>query len=309
MAQLLTRDILSRAHSLNREEDSKDTQQAVARYDNTTPQYPGFAQCNTIDRIPKWISPVATLSQWTHEGRYYYDEINDFSLDIPEGAILAGEYITIDIGVALYGPFQYPEGFRPVSPVFWLCVRDNKLFHFLQPVRVTIPHFINLENHDDIETLSLTFLKGDHEMNSQQMYQFQQAEGDVFFEPFKKHGVLQTTHFCSLCITSKISLELIRKAMFCVYAAIPQVMSPRKPAYVYFFVTFLLSTCLNTLKTQIRKMSELQDHIIKMQDFRFSKHSHDPTLEIILSQSMPPEWTVGLQFYKEVCVLLSTYIM
>ena len=73
---------------------------------------------NTREYIPKWISPVATLSQCTYQGRYYYDEVNNFSLDISKGAISAGEYITIDIGVALYGPFQYPEGFRPVSPVF-----------------------------------------------------------------------------------------------------------------------------------------------------------------------------------------------
>ena len=261
---------------------------------------------NTREYIPEWISPVATLSQCTHDGRYYYDKVNNFSLEIPEGAILAGEYITIDIGVALYGPFQYPEGLRPISPVFWLCVRDKNFFQFLQPVRVTIPHFLNLENHNDIESLSLAFLKGDHEMNAQQLYQFQQAEGDVLFEPLKKHGVIQTTHFCYLCITSKISLELIQKAMFCIYAAIPQAMSHRKPAYVYFFVTFLLPTCLDTLKNQIRKIPELQDHIAKTQDFRFSKCASDPALGIILSPSTPPEWTVGLQFNKEVCILVHT---
>ena len=28
---------------------------------------------NTQDYIPTWFSPVATLSQCTHKGRYYYD--------------------------------------------------------------------------------------------------------------------------------------------------------------------------------------------------------------------------------------------
>ena len=250
---------------------------------------------------PECVKPTATLSECTNKGVKYYDEANDFSLEIPEGAIPEGETVTIDIGVALYGPFQYPEGLRPVSPVFWLCVRDKKLSQFLKPVTVTIPHFLDLENLNDIESLGLTFLKGDHEMNSQQMYQFQRAEGNVLFEPLKKHGVLQTTHFCYLCITSKISLKLIRKAMFCVYAAIPRAMSPREPAYVYFFVTFLLSTYLDTLKNQIRKIPELHNHITKKRDFKFSKCSRDPALGIILSPSTPPEWTVGLQFYKEVC--------
>ena len=249
---------------------------------------------------PECVKPTATLSECTNKGVKYYDEANDFSLEIPEGAIPEGETVTIDIGVALYGPFQYPEGLRPVSPVFWLCVRDKKFFHFLRPVTVTIPHFLDLENHNDIESLGLTFLKGDHEMNSQQMYQFQQAEGNVLFEPLKKHGVLQTTHFCYLCISSKISLKLIRKAMFCVYAAIPRAMSPREPAYVYFFITFLLSTCRDTLKNQLSKIPELHNHITKTQDFKFLKRSRDPALGIILSSSTPPEWTVGLQFNKEV---------
>ena len=115
--------------------------------------------------------------------------------------------------------------------------------------------------------------------------------------------MLQTTHFCYLCISSKISLKLIRKAMFCVYAAIPRAMSPREPAYVYFFITFLLSTCRDTLKNQISKIPELHNHITKTQDFKFLKRSRDPALGIILSPSTPPEWTVGLQFNKEVNII------
>ena len=127
---------------------------------------------NTREYIPTCFTPVATLSQCTHDGRWYYDEHNDFGLEIPAGAIPEGESITIDIGVALYGPFQYPESLRPVSPVFWVCVRDQKDFKFVKPVKLTIPHCLNLKQYDDIESLGLTFLKGDHEMNPQQMNQF-----------------------------------------------------------------------------------------------------------------------------------------
>ena len=60
---------------------------------------------NTREYIPTCFTPVATLSQCTHDGRWYYDEHNDFGLDIPAGAIPEGESIAIDIGVALYGPY------------------------------------------------------------------------------------------------------------------------------------------------------------------------------------------------------------
>ena len=260
---------------------------------------------------PKCVELIATLPECTSMLVKYLDKSNGFSLEIPKGAIPEGERITIDIGVALYGPFQYPEGFRPVSPVFWLCVRDRKCFCFLKPVTVTISHFLHLESHDDIESLGLTFLKGDHEMNSQQMYQFQRAEGDVCLEPLKEHGVLQTTHFCLLCISSKISEKLIQKASFCLYSAIPPVISPMVPANVYFFVTFLLQTCINSVKKQISATPSLCNHILKWNRFRFSmdSHSHDPALGIILPPSDPPEWIVGLQFNKEVCLVMSISII
>ena len=71
--------------------------------------------------IPAHMTLITTLSDCTTEGRKFTDSTNDFSLEIPEGAIPEGERLTIDVGVALFGPFQFPEGLRPVSPVLGLC--------------------------------------------------------------------------------------------------------------------------------------------------------------------------------------------
>ena len=137
-------------------------------------------------------------------------------------------------------------------------------------------------------------------MTSQQVYRFQQAEGEVIIEPHKRNGVLRTNHFCYLCITSKQSRMSIQKAMFCIYAAIPRTMSPREPAYVYFFMTFLLKTCLQTVRKQIINIPELREHKKVTQDFQFSKYTGDPALDIVLPQTSPDGWTVGLQFSKQV---------
>ena len=188
-----------------------------------------------------------------------------------------------------------------MSPVFWVCVRDRKIFPFLKPVKVTIPHCLNLENTEDVESLGITFLKGDHETTSQQVYQFKKAEGDVIIEPRKKNCVLRTTHFCYLCISSKRSKMFLQKAMFCIYGAIPRVMTPKEPAYIYFFVTFLLTTCLETIRKQISLIPELREHKKKSQDFQFLKGNRDPSLDIVLPQTYPDGWTLGLQFSKQVC--------
>ena len=262
---------------------------------------------NKREDIPTCFTPLTTLSQCTHDGRRYYDEHNDFGLEIPAGAIPEGKSITIDMGVALYGPFQYPEGLRPVSPVFWVCVRDQKYFKFLKPVKVTIPHCLNLESHDAIESLGLTSLRGDHEMNPEKMYQFQQAEGDVLFEPLKKYGVIETTHFCSLCISCKETPKFFEKAKFCLYSVTPSVVSPDEPSFAFFSITFLLETCLTTVKGQMEDL-KLQNYEQKAEEFQFRAKrakfqiSHMKALEINLpkSDSLPTGWMVGMQGKKKV---------
>lgn len=206
--------------------------------------------------------------------------------------------IAIDIGVALYGPFQYPKGLRSVSPVFWMCVRNQNFFQFLKPVKVTIPHFLKLENTDDIESLSLTFLKGDHEMNTEKMYQFKQVESDALIEPLKKYGVLQVTHFCSLCISCKYTKELIHKALFCISALTPTAITATGCAY--FFITFVLETCLRAVEEQISNDPEIKDHKKRAVHFQFGRSK---SLKMVLPQSLPDHWRVGEMFGSKVCTV------
>ena len=251
---------------------------------------------NAREYIPACFTPVATLSQCTHNGKDYYDEHNDFRLEIPAGAILEGLSITIDIGVALHGPFHYPEGLRPVSSVFWVCVRDQSNFQFLKPVKVSIQHYLSIENCDDIESLGVTFLKGDHEVNVQKMYQFQQAKGDMLIEPQRMYAMMQITHFCSLCFSCKVSTNHFEKAIFCLYSVIPCKTSADQPSDAYFFVTLRLKTCLETVQKQIKKL-KLQEHLEEKEKFKFSSGQ---ALEIFLPPSTPAEWRVGLRGKKKV---------
>ena len=254
---------------------------------------PAIDPYNTENYIPKWFNAVSSHLHCTQTGRTYYDDINDFGLEIPEGAIPRGETISIDIGVALYGPFQFPPGMRPVSPVFWVCVRQTNFSHFLKPITITLPHFLSLRNQEGIQSLGLTFLKAQHEMNHHQMYEFQPAEGKVYFEPFKKSGVFQTTHFCSLCISCKDTMEAIKMATFCVTAVIPRTFSADESSYAVFYVTFLLGTCLKKLREQLKCESE------KPKEFQFRKEG-EQALELILPDSLKDEWSFLCKFENKV---------
>ena len=254
---------------------------------------PAIDPYNTQNYLPKWFNAVSSHLHCTQTGRTYYDDINDFGLEIPEGAIPRGETISIDIGVALYGPFQFPPGMRPVSPVFWVCVRQTNFSHFLKPITIILPHFLSLEHDEDIQSVGLTFLKAQHELNHHQMYEFQPAKGREYFEPFKKSGVLQTTHFCSLCISSKDTMKAIKMATFCVTAVIPRTFSADESSYAVFYVTFLLGTCLEKLREQLKYESE------KPKEFQFRKEG-EQALELILPDSLEDEWSFLCKFENKV---------
>ena len=270
------------------------------------------------------MTHISTFSHCSSEGRKSFtDEAHNFSLEIPEGAIPGRErlaqfhlegavyqgerlamqgaiQLAVDVGVALFGPFQFPPGLRPVSPVFWVCVRNNPDLQFSKPVTVTLPHFLDLENDDDdVQSLGLTFLKADHNKNSDRLYEFQPADGGKDFSTSKTHGTLTTIHFCYLCIAAKDTLKCLQHTRFCITAVLPEHSAKAgKSADGYFFITFLnLKTCLKNVKDVIEKM-DLDGYRTKRESFRFSSNGEDPAMEMVLTQ--PRHGSIGASGKKMV---------
>ena len=252
---------------------------------------------NTQSYLPTWFTPVASLLECTHHGRTYWDDTNDFGLDIPAGAIPEGVTLSIDIGVALYGPFQFPQGLRPASPVFWICVRQLEFSEFEKPIIVTLPHFFSLKNQDAIESLGLAFLKAKHERNKNQMFEFLPTDGITYFEPHKKVGVLETTHFCSLCVSCADTMEAIKSAEFCITALIPRRILLEESSYADFYITFLLATCLSKLNKQLDDLKHPAER--ENQKFQFSK-KEDQALEMFYPNSVQDKWAFGYRRQKRV---------
>ena len=236
--------------------------------------------------LPGHMAPTSSLSDITTEKVRYVDKANEFSLEIMEGSVDEGQTLTVDVGVALFGSFRFPVGLRPVSPVFWVCVRDQPNFHFSTPAAVTIPHFLDLQNIGDVSSLGLTFLKADHHLNSDMKYHFQQADGDMNFEPLERCGVLKTNHFCSHCIACRDTPECLEKTKFCITAVLPNSTIPvGKKTDAFFFVIFLnLKTCLKRVDELISK-EKFGGYEIMREEFQFkSCDSTDPAIEIDITQ-------------------------
>ena len=217
--------------------------------------------------VPEHVT-ITSILRVTNKGIRFVDKFNDFTLGIPYGAIPGEEEsLTLYMGVTLFGPYQFPEGLRPISPVFWVCVREQKNFRFSKPVEVTIPHFLDLDNYNFVQSLGLTFLKAGHILNTEKMYEFQCTNGGEEFS--KTHGFFTTSHFCYLCIAAKDIPRTRNATPFCLTVAIPKFTIPvGTSVYAYFFVTFMLETCLNAVDKLIKKM-RLMSFRIDREKFQF----------------------------------------
>ena len=246
----------------------------------------------------KFMTLVSTLPDCTSKGRKFRDDNSDFRLDIPEGAISIGKKLTVDIGVALFGPFQFPEGLRPMSPVFCVCVRDNRNCELSKPFTVTIPHFLDLESDDNIQSLGLSFLKAD-KMNSTGSYQFQPIEGEMDFTTFKTHGVLQISHFGLLCISGRKILP--RNTQFCLTSILPRCLTQNSESIIgYFFITYFLVTCLKKMEGIIDKLIERKWYEIEKVPFKFLTETRDPALKMVFTK--PECGRIGWKGKDTVCL-------
>ena len=106
------------------------------------------------------LHSIDTLS-FTKAGMRYRNEPMGVTIDVPEGAIKEG-FLDIKVGLALYGPFSYPDGLRPVSVVLLMCPQQEVTL--LKPIRVILPHIIDCaQDNIDCGNCGLTPLKACHD--------------------------------------------------------------------------------------------------------------------------------------------------
>ena len=108
-------------------------------------------------------------------GWEYTIQEHDITLRIPEGAVSKGEEIHFEIGVAMHGPFTFPENMRPVSPVIWLCILEEGV-DLKKPFQLILPHFLTGLSKERLQFHQIRFAKANHKdlslRDNQQMYRF-----------------------------------------------------------------------------------------------------------------------------------------
>ena len=152
------------------------------------------------------LARVETLDQQFNEnGTYEYQSIDDnIKLIIPKGAIV-GDH-KVQVAVMKYGPigpFEYPDGYKPVSPIVWLCSNQKK---FQKDLELILPHCSDLGNSDEeASQTQLVFLKASHKYirnaNDQKVFQFEKVDAQPLFNTNNiPYGSLHINHCCFYCV-------------------------------------------------------------------------------------------------------------
>lgn len=193
------------------------------------------------------IDPLDTIHLDSNGGRYA-NENHEVYVKFPKGFIPEGKTISVEVGVSFHSALAtlLPLETRPVSPLVKLCVVGEPEIRFLKPVEVTLPHYLDIVDKEDIDEMELQFLKSRHGL-----YCFQKSDGVAMFKPRASTATLRTNHFCTFCITAKENISS-KKINYRLVKVTPK-HRMHQMWRVNFCVSYYLRTCLqvNQLYSEI----------------------------------------------------------
>ena len=133
-----------------------------------------------------------------------------------------------EVGVAMYGPFIFPENTQPISPILWLCLLEEDA-ELKKPFQVVLPHYLTGLSRESIEQHQVGLIKANHnDMDNQMSYKFQHCDAKLGFASsgYRNYGVLRTKHCCFYCLQANQTPELAMDAGYCLvrieYSPSPQ---------------------------------------------------------------------------------------
>ena len=94
-------------------------------------------------------------------------------IDLSSGRV---RKVHFEVGVAMYGPFIFPENTQPISPILWLCLLEEDV-ELKKPFQVILPHYLTGLSKERIQNHQVGFAKANHSnftfIDNQMTYKFQ----------------------------------------------------------------------------------------------------------------------------------------
>ena len=212
-----------------------------------------YYECSSNIASVPFFSQVEILTFDSFGGEYYNPD-HGIVIRIPVGAIPPDQIAHMEVAVALYGPFQFPSGSCPISPILWLCIQES--FSLRKPIDIVLPHFLTSINEYDIGSFCIRFAKADHKQyitdateGNQYVFRPLETAFIAYTEGNQNYGILSTQHCCFFCITSndpQISPDFALKAgyyLWCIERPSLCSLPSRCRDTLHFCATYCLPTC------------------------------------------------------------------
>ena len=113
------------------------------------------------------------------------------TLDIPSHSVRPGEHVTVTIRPCLSGPFQYPEGYEPLSAVYYISTNTS----LKKKGKLTLKHFGDLQTKKEADNMTFFSVKSPVTFDGKKVYQFGVVKGGEF-EIGENYGTISLEHFC-----------------------------------------------------------------------------------------------------------------
>ena len=196
----------------------------------------------------------------------YHSKEHNFTVKIPKGAVKKRGTTEIQIGLAMHGPFSFPERTQNVSPILWLCtIPDTKL---RKPVQVTLSHCITTAHCNSstkqkkadkplrLQFASASLKSGYSSKARKRHFEFHPTEGEEVVWSEEMHGSILIRHLSPICIvassgrTTDLTREISLHSWYCVVPVVPKIISGTEWS-IHFCITFHLQSCIQVRRRRV----------------------------------------------------------
>ena len=172
-------------------------------------------------------------------GGIYHDNAQNITIRVPEGAIPKGQVIELEYEVKMTSSLNFPEGYRFISPIIKLHIKDDPFFKFIKPIEIILPHCLDIGDHTSTLLSQISFMKAIHGEDCFKSISRKQKQE---FNHHSHYGKLKTDHLCYLCIAAIENYEDSTLDMrFNLIRVIPELRTYKWP--IYFYITYHLPAC------------------------------------------------------------------
>ena len=204
---------------------------------------PVMCRCSDVPFID-----AVDMITFNHNGGQYTSESHNIRITIPKGAIKKHTEADLQVGVALQGPFSFPDKKRPVSPIVWVGI--NPTTRLKKSIEITVPHFVKQSTQSNKK--KLVFMKAAYRIKSiprrkkyEEKYNFSEvAENNQQFNS-DNHGTILTKDLCFFCIMGDVSSNSTLTPNYCLLPVIPKPVAQTTTWKIHYYVTYLLKSYIH----------------------------------------------------------------